>query len=126
MVFWKRRDWLRLAAIGGFLAVGGGAFAAHGITDSQAGVWVQTGTTYGFMHTMATFACATFMNVGASRARYAPGFFLSGVALFSGSLYSLALGAPPWVGAITPVGGVLFLCGWAILAWAAGDIDPQA
>ena len=87
----------------------------------------QTGAQYGFMHTMATFACATFMNIGARRARFAPRFFLPGVVLFSGSLYAMALGAPRWLGAVTPIGGLLFLLGWATLAWAALEVDqPQA
>ena len=72
---------------------------------------------------MATFACATFMQVGARRARFAPAFFLSGVALFSGSLYALALGADRWVGLITPFGGVLFLIGWGVLACSASGVD---
>jgi len=123
MMFWTRRTWMTLAAIGGFAAVAMGAFAAHGITDLKAADWVRTGAAYGFMHTMATFACATFMNVGGRRARFAPAFFLSGVVIFSGSLYAMALGAPRWFGAITPIGGVLFLIGWAILVWAALTID---
>jgi len=77
------------------------------------------------MPTMATFACATFMNIGARRARLAPPFFLGGVVLFSGSLYAMALGAPRWLGMVTPVGGLMFLAGWAILVVAARGIDPQ-
>lgn len=121
---WTRRAWMTLAAIGGFLSVAVGAFAAHGVADPQAKEWLRTGATYGFMHTMATFACATFMNIGALRARFAPAFFLTGVVIFSGSLYAMALGAPRWFGAITPIGGLLFLIGWAVLAWAARDVDP--
>lgn len=124
---WTRRTWMTLAAIGGFAAVAVGAFAAHGVQDVQAREWLKTGAQYGFMHTMATFACATFMNIGAHRARLAPAFFLSGVVFFSGSLYAMAFGAPRWLGAVTPIGGVLFLVGWAVLAWSARDVDrPQA
>ena len=123
MPFWTRRTWMTLAALGGFVAVAVGAFAAHGVTDPMAQEWLRTGATYGFMHTMATFACATFINVGGQRARHAPAYFLSGVVLFSGSLYAMAAGAPRWLGMITPLGGLLFLVGWAILAWAAADID---
>lgn len=123
---WNRRTWMTLAAIGGFLAVAVGAFAAHGVHDDKAKAWLQTGAQYGFMHTMATFACAILMDIGARRARFAPAFFLSGVVLFSGSLYAMAFGAPRWFGAITPIGGTLFLIGWAILAWSAREIDrPQ-
>lgn len=124
MTIWTRRNWMTLAAIMGFLAVAMGAFAAHGADDPKAKAWLQTGATYAFMHTLATVACAAFIDSGARRARLAPAFFLSGVALFSGSLYAMALGAPRWLGAITPVGGLLFLVGWAVLAWAAREIEP--
>ena len=116
---------MMLAAVGGFVAVAVGAFAAHGVTDPKAQELLRTGATYGFMHTMATFACATFMQVGARRASFAPAFFLVGVLLFSGSLYALALGAPRWVGVVTPFGGLSFLAGWAVLAWAARGVDPR-
>jgi uncharacterized membrane protein YgdD (TMEM256/DUF423 family) len=124
MGFWTRRNWMTLAAIGGFIAVAVGAFAAHGVTDPRAQELLRTGAMYGFMHTMATLACATFMQVGARRARFAPAFFLSGVVLFSGSLYAMAFGAPRWLGAVTPIGGLSFLAGWAVLAWAARGVDP--
>ena len=126
MTIWTRRNWMTLAALGGFMSVAVGAFAAHGVTDPGARELLKTGAMYGFMHTMATFACATFMQIGARRARFAPAFFLSGVVLFSGSLYALALGAPRWIGAITPLGGLLFLIGWLTLAWAARGVDPQS
>jgi uncharacterized membrane protein YgdD (TMEM256/DUF423 family) len=45
--------------------------------------------------------------------------FVAGVVLFSGSLYMLVLTGPRWLGAITPIGGVAFLAGWAVLAWTA-------
>ncbi len=125
MEFWTRRNWMTLAALSGLVAVAVGAFAAHGVQDPKAAEWLRTGATYGFMHTMATFACATFMNIGARRARLAPAFFLSGVVLFSGSLYAMAAGAPRWLGMVTPIGGLMFLIGWGILAWAARGIDPQ-
>ena len=118
MGLWSRRNWMTLAAVG--------AFAAHGVTDPRAQELLRTGAMYCFMHTLATFACATFMQVGARRARFAPAFFLSGVVLFSGSLYALAFGAPRWLGMVTPIGGLLFLTGWAVLAWAARGVDPQA
>jgi len=125
---WTRRTWMMLAAIGGFVAVAVGAFAAHGVKDIRAAELLRMGAGYGFMHTMATFACATIMNIGGHRARHAPAFFLSGVVLFSGSLYALALGAPSMVGMITPLGGLSFLIGWAILAWACLTVDqpPKA
>lgn len=125
MSFWTPRNWLTLAALNGFLAVAFGAFAAHGVQDPKAQDWLRTGSTYAFMHTMAVFGCAILMQLGARRARLAPAFFLAGVAVFSGSLYAMALGAPRWLGAITPIGGVSFLIGWALLAWAARQVDAQ-
>lgn len=121
---WTRRDWMTLAAIAGFISVAVGAFAAHGVADPRAQELLRTGSQYAFVHVLATLACATLMQLGAERARLAPAFFLAGVALFSGSLFALAAGAPRWVGAITPFGGLSFLAGWAVLAWAARGVDP--
>jgi uncharacterized membrane protein YgdD (TMEM256/DUF423 family) len=71
------------------------------------------------MHTIAVLAALTVWRCWASpRARLAPPFFFGGMLLFSGSLYALALGAPRWAGAVTPIGGLLFLAGWAALFWA--------
>jgi uncharacterized membrane protein YgdD (TMEM256/DUF423 family) len=54
--------------------------------------------------------------------RLAGWLFLAGIALFSGSLYALALGAPKWLGAVAPLGGTAFVLGWlafAVAAWRA-------
>ncbi|MEO8926443.1 MAG: DUF423 domain-containing protein [Caulobacteraceae bacterium] len=123
---WDRRAWMMLAATSGLISVLAGAFAAHGAADPVAKELLKTGASYQFMHALATVACAVFIDAGAHRARLAPGFFLGGTVLFSGSLYALAFGAPGWVGAATPLGGVMFLLGWAVLVWAAGDIDSIA
>ncbi|HEY2359027.1 MAG TPA: DUF423 domain-containing protein [Phenylobacterium sp.] len=122
MGLWHRRNWLSLAAVGGFLSVGFGAFAAHGIADPRSQELLRTGSLYGFIHCLATFASAAVQQMGAQRARFAPALFLSGVVLFSGSLYAMALGAPAWLGAVTPIGGLCFLAGWAVLAWAARGV----
>ncbi|UTP38362.1 DUF423 domain-containing protein [Phenylobacterium sp. LH3H17] len=112
------RIWLILAALGGLLAVGFGAFGAHGVTDPKAREWLQTGTLYAFVHCLAVFASARV------KAPLAPPLFLSGVLVFSGSLYAMALGAPRILGAITPIGGLLFLAGWLMLG--RGAWKPQA
>ena len=113
---------LTLAALAGFVCVAAGAFAAHGIADPRAQELLRTGSLYGFVHVLATFACLPLAQAGAARARFAPPLFLAGVLLFSGSLYALAFGAPRLVGAITPFGGLAFLAGWAALAWAAPSL----
>ena len=122
---WTRSLWMRLAAISGLLAVAIGAFAAHGVDDAKAAEWLKLGAHYQLMHALATFACAIFMTIGGVRARFAPAFFLTGTVAFCGSLYAMALGAPLFLGAITPIGGTLFLIGWAVLVWSAGTIDQD-
>ena len=113
------------AAAVGFLAVAFGAFAAHGITDPKAKEWMHTGANYAFVHALGVFAAAFAANLGARGARLVPPLFLAGVVVFSGSLFAMALGAPRWFGAITPIGGTLFLIGWAALTIALFR-KPQA
>ena len=110
------RHWRLAAAVAGFLCVGFGAFAAHGIADPKAQEWLRTGALYGFVHALAVFAAASLPS---RHARFAPPFLLAGIVLFSGSLWAMALGGPRWLGAVTPIGGLCFLAGWALLAWAA-------
>jgi uncharacterized membrane protein YgdD (TMEM256/DUF423 family) len=114
---WTRRFWMTLAAASGLVSVAAGAFAAHALVDPSAKELMRTGADYEMTHALATLACAALSDI-APRARFAPALFLAGSALFSGSLYALAFGAPRIVGAITPFGGLLFLAGWATLAWA--------
>ena len=120
---WRPPTWTRLAAISGLLAVGFGAFAAHGVHDPKAAEWLRTGALYQMTHALAVFAALGLARAGARRSGLAAALFLGGTVLFSGSLYALAFGAPHWAGAITPLGGLAFLAGWAVLAWSAGQID---
>jgi uncharacterized membrane protein YgdD (TMEM256/DUF423 family) len=120
-VIWTPRNWLTLAALSAFISVAVGAFAAHGVNDPRAQELLKTGAQYEFMHAIAVIASASLRQLGASRARFAPAAFLSGSVLFSGSLYALAFGAPRWVGLLTPIGGLLFLVGWAVMMWAARE-----
>jgi uncharacterized membrane protein YgdD (TMEM256/DUF423 family) len=113
------RIWLGLAAIGGLLAVAMGAFGAHGVADDQARGWLTTGATYLMTHSLAVFAAAFVYAHGGRLARHAPPVFLAGAVVFSGSLFAMAMGAPRILGAVTPVGGLLFMAGWIVLAIAA-------
>ena len=107
-----------IGALSGCVSVIVGAFATHGITDPRVKELLDVGARYQFMHSKASIASLTFRNWGATRARFAPPVFFLGMIAFCGSLYALAFGAPRIVGAITPVGGVLFIAGWLTLAWS--------
>lgn len=127
--------WLRLGAILGGLAVAGGAFAAHGLEkqlDERGLALFETAARYQMYHALALVAVGLLAGAGRSgRASDVAGWcFLLGVLLFSGSLYALALSGVRGLGAITPIGGVLFLVGWAALAFhrpgpVAKPLDPR-
>ena len=109
-----------LAALWGLMAVAAGAFGAHAASDPQAKAWLQTGAQYQLTHALAVFACLAVYRAWASPAApIAAWLFLVGALLFAGSLYLMALTGARALGAVTPVGGVLLLLGWAVLAWAA-------
>jgi uncharacterized membrane protein YgdD (TMEM256/DUF423 family) len=112
---------LRLAALLGFSGVALGAFGAHGLRERISPAMLEvyrTGVLYHLVHALAVLGVA----LGAERIRRAraiAALFAGGVALFSGSLYLLALTGVRALGAITPLGGLAFLCGWGLLFFAA-------
>ena len=117
----KNSNFLRIAALLGGLAVGLGAFGAHGLKD----LLVRNGTTaiwekavlYHFLHAVMLFVLA-----GRTPLPRGPWLcFLAGIVFFSGSLYLLALTHTAWLGAITPIGGVSFLSGWIWLAFCPSN-----
>lgn len=120
---WTPRTWTALAAMSGFIAVAAGAFAAHGMADPTARDLLRTGSAYEMYHALAALACAASVVQRGRKSGSAAASFLAGSALFSGSLYALAFGAPRWTGLLTPLGGLLFLLGWALLAWGLLDRD---
>jgi len=112
--------WLLVAAINGFLAVAFGAFATHGLSgkiDAHALEVFETGARYHMYHALAIGLAALVQRNAAANA--AAWFFLSGIVLFSGSLYLLSITGIRMLGFVTPFGGLSFLIGWALLAWAA-------
>jgi len=131
-----------LAALLAGLAVGTGAFAAHGLdkvftekyagqTRTVAGETIplsrkfladfKTGAEYQMYHALGLFAVAALAAQRPSRRAHIAGWcLLLGCVLFSGSLYVLTLtGVTKW-GAVTPMGGLFFLIGWLMLLLAAG------
>ena len=110
------RTWLGIAAINGALAVIAGAFAAHGLQaqiSAQALQVFETGARYHMYHALAMALAALVPARGAAAA------FLAGIVLFSGSLYVLAVTGLHAAVFVTPVGGLCFIVGWALLAWAS-------
>jgi uncharacterized membrane protein YgdD (TMEM256/DUF423 family) len=110
-------------ALLGFIGVAAGAFGAHAIrervTPERVDNW-KTAADYQLWHALAAIAAGLIAVRWASGAAAAAGWcFVAGVAVFSGSLYALALTDRRKIGAITPIGGVLFLVGWALLIVAA-------
>lgn len=116
------------AAIAGAAAVGLGAFGAHGLRDAlderALATW-RTAVDYQVWHALALLAAGCLAGARPSTAlRVAAGAFVLGIALFSGSLYALALGAPRMLGAITPIGGAAFIIGWLALGLHAWRNTP--
>lgn len=107
-----------LVGLAGASAVLLGAFGAHalrGVLDARGSELWRTAVDYHVWHALA-LAVAAGLGQGRSR-RLATTAFAVGIVLFSGSLYALALGAPRWVGIITPFGGLAFVVGWLALGW---------
>nr|WP_197083888.1 DUF423 domain-containing protein [Marinobacter subterrani] len=97
-----------------------GAFGAHGLRGlvSERDLEVfQTAVTYQMYHAIALVMVALLSGMGLSRKLlgWAAGFYLAGIALFSGSLYLLVLTDVRWFGPVTPVGGACFMVGWVLL-----------
>lgn len=123
------RLFLIIATLSGFFAVVVGAFAAHGfkkILPPESIEVIKTGVQYQMYHALALLAVGLWL----SHKPKMPGLkagglaFILGTLMFSGSLYTLALGGPRWFGPITPVGGLCFLIGWLSLLVAAWRTKP--
>ncbi|ANN66886.1 DUF423 domain-containing protein [Bordetella bronchialis] len=122
------RVFVFLGALNMFLAVGAGAFGAHGLrrilTPEMLQVW-QTAVTYHIAHALGLLAIAALSPRYASGLWTTAGWLMfAGIILFSGSLYLLSGTGIRWLGAITPLGGTAFLAGWALVAWAAVRAMP--
>lgn len=131
------RALVALGAVLGGLGVACGAFGAHGVAGfvvekypdaalaaRRLANW-ETAADYHLWHALAVVACGLLAGrapAGRDPSKLltaAAGCFAAGVAVFSGSLYLLVLTGAAWLGAVTPVGGVLLIAGWTLLAVAA-------
>jgi len=111
-----------MGALNAAVAVGAGAFAAHGLRerlDARALEVFETGARYQMYHAFAIIVAGLVASAGLRGANTAAGVFQAGIVLFSGSLYVLALTGVKGLGAITPLGGLAFIAGWLWLAWTA-------
>jgi uncharacterized membrane protein YgdD (TMEM256/DUF423 family) len=103
------------AALSATMAIAAGAFGAHA-AQGAAVEWLKTGGFYQLIHAVAILVIV-------QRFPSAAWLLLVGSLIFSVSLYAMALGAPLWFGAITPIGGTVMIFGWltcAYNAWRSG------
>src|SRR5690349_24356696 len=117
------KTFLLIGALAGFLAVAFGAFGAHALrarlSPEMLAVF-ETGVRYQMYHALALLlVAAAAARFGGWMVTAAGWLFTVGIVLFSGSLYALALTGVTTLGAITPIGGLAFLIGWALLAIVA-------
>jgi uncharacterized membrane protein YgdD (TMEM256/DUF423 family) len=114
---------LSIAACSAMLSVILGAFAAHGLKTKLSETLLntfQTGVQYQMYHSLAIMLLIIlYRQMPQSLLLYSAGFMIAGIVLFSGSLYMLAITQIKWFGPITPLGGVCFIIGWALLIAAA-------
>lgn len=112
-----------LGAVNGLLAVALGAFGAHGLKgrmDASLLTAFHTGVTYHMYHALALLAVSMLSQwrPDSTALQWSGWLFLTGIFLFSGSLYVLSITGIRWLGIITPFGGMAFLVAWALLAYA--------
>ncbi len=121
------KNFLLMGAVLGFLGVALGAFGAHGLRSRLAPEMLaifETGVRYQMYHVFALLiVAAAIAHAGPARLLIIAGWsFVAGMLIFSGSLYALALTGTKMWGAVTPIGGLAFLIGWACLAFFAAAL----
>lgn len=125
----KAQSTIFCGAILAFFAVAIGAFGAHAwqaILQAHATSTIfATASQYHFIHALGLLWLGLYQTLQPSQnsntaLSWTAILFLCGTLIFSGSLYALALSGSRWLGAITPIGGLLLLAAWATLAWSVG------
>ena len=112
--------WLGIGSVLMFIGVAAGAFGRHALKSRLTPELLETfeiGTRYLLVHALALLIVSLLAARAGSAVQIAGVLFTAGIVLFSGSLYALALTGTRWMGAITPIGGVLLLAGWLALLW---------
>ena len=126
-----RDRWFKTAAFFMLTGVVLGAFGAHGLRGRVSPEMMQvyqTGVFYHLVHALGLFVVDSAAQRKTAGAIRVAGLALSGgIVIFSGSLYLLAVTGVKWLGAVTPIGGLLFLTGWAVLLLGPSQpADPSA
>ena len=108
------------SALSGLLGVGLGAFGAHALKaklEAEATLATfQTAVHYQFYHTLGLLAIGLLLlKFQSTWLHYSAYAMMVGMVVFSGSLYMLSLTGIRWLGAVTPIGGLAFIVGWACL-----------
>jgi len=114
--------WLGIGSVFMFLGVAAGAFGRHALKSRLAPDMLEAfeiGTRYLMIHALALILVSLLAARAGSIVQIAGILFTAGIVLFTGSLYALALSGTRWMGAITPICGILLLAGWLALLWAA-------
>jgi uncharacterized membrane protein YgdD (TMEM256/DUF423 family) len=119
-------NWIFLGALLAAASVAAGAFGAHALearlTPHELDLW-QTATRYLMYGALSIILVDLFGRQGGTRgvgSLTGAGWCLFlGSLIFSGTVFALALGSPRWLGAVTPIGGVLLIAGFLLFAWAA-------
>lgn len=110
-----------LGAIVALLGVAFGAFGAHALKGQLDGYYLEiykTGVLYHLIHALGIILIGIIAqnSVNSGRVLLSGYLMVGGIVVFSGSLYLLAITGQRWLGAITPIGGILFLLAWGLLA----------
>jgi len=120
------KTFLLIGAVAAFLAVAFGAFGTHGLRariSPEMMAAFESAVRYHMYHALAILIVGLILaRMDGWLIRTAGWCFVAGIVLFSGSLYALALSGVSVLGAITPLGGLAFLAGWACLALAAAAL----
>ncbi len=138
----QEKIWMLAASLSGAMAVAIGAFHAHGLQEflqrtvreptevARSMEHVATAIRYQMTHATALLAIGIFLRIvpQARLARVAGLAFVVGMLFFCGSLYGLALGGPPFLAHVAPIGGTAFILGWVFVAFIGphGTKSPAA